>query len=49
MTSASLRSASPNVVISVVIPCFNEEEVIVETHSRLLSELGRQDDFPRRW
>jgi polyisoprenyl-phosphate glycosyltransferase len=32
-------------LISVIVPCYNEEEVIGETHSRLASLLGQLDGF----
>ena len=34
-TRSARRSGSP-ILLSIVIPCFNEEEVLAETHSRLV-------------
>src|SRR5512145_29319 len=31
--------------LSVVVPCYNEQEVIGETHARLMQVLGDQPDF----
>lgn len=31
--------------ISIVVPCFNEQEVIKVTHQRICDVLGKQDDF----
>ncbi len=43
-TLSPSRPKSP--VISVVVPCFNEEEVILHTHKRLVDVLGDADlDF----
>ena len=48
-TSSSPRSVSSGTaatLLSVVVPCFNEEEVLRETHKRLLSGLDSVDiDF----
>ena len=31
-------------IISIVVPCYNEEEVIIETNKRLTSELNKLAD-----
>jgi dolichol-phosphate mannosyltransferase len=31
--------------LSVIVPCYNEQEVIAETHARLMHVLGDQPDF----
>jgi len=38
-----MSSGSAGTLLSVVVPCFNEEEVLRETHSRLLDALERLD------
>ena len=36
----TVRSADERFLLSVVVPCFNEEAVIAETHRRLLAALA---------
>ncbi len=43
-------SGTPPKLLSVVVPCFNEEEVIVETNKRLTQELEKIcETFSLRW
>jgi dolichol-phosphate mannosyltransferase len=35
----------PSFLLSVVVPCFNEEEVIGMTHERLIETLGRSPEY----
>lgn len=44
MAHSSPRSHSP-FTLSVVVPCFNEEAVIVETHARIVNVLGENPNF----
>jgi polyisoprenyl-phosphate glycosyltransferase len=42
---ADMPARAGKVLLSVVIPVFNEEQVIDHTHRRLIEELGASDDF----
>ncbi len=44
--SLSPMARSGKACLSVVVPCFNEEEAIAETHRRLLAVLVRDDIDP---
>src|SRR5262249_27371182 len=39
------RLGSSRRMLSVVVPCFNEHEVILLTHQRMFAALGRQKDL----
>src|SRR6478736_2899096 len=43
--SKAERLGSSRSVLSVVVPCFNEQEVIPLTHQRLFAALGTQRDL----